>query len=309
MTSERPDMYLEPGMSEPQLLEAFRHRDGYYDEHARNLVGFADRMAVHTGHFVDIRGRTGYLTDAVGAGGAERYTIIEPRHAFAEFLRERYRDHRYLTVVEDEVVPALEQIDGEIDLALCCEQSSFLQTNYPEVARALAAKMPPGSVFGMTMGPSHHPFRNYRVADHRRGGVVEPGEVMSELCHPIHQRVHAKILEIVRAEHGYEREDAWPPAAKAFNPAEVQAANDQAGFGTLLIAERLMRVPGSKVPYYGLNGWTSFFRWSPLADLPVETKISILLRAVTSVVEDPEYDNLAEIEAFHPTAYYLAIKH
>lgn len=308
MTSERPDMYLEPGMSEPQLLEAFCSRNGYYYEHAMRLWQFASQLTVHTGHFVDIRGRTGYLTDALSIGAAERYTIIEPRAPFAAFLRAKYRERSNVTIVEEEVVPALEHLAGEIDLALCCEQSSFLRPNYPEVAAALAAKMTAGSVFGMTMGPSHHPFRNYRIADHR-SGVVREGEVMSELSHPIHQRVQNLVLKIVRAEHGYYRTDVWPPAAKAFDPAEVQAANDQAGFDTLLIAEELMPVPGSQVPYYGLNGWTSFFRWSPLADLTVETKISILLRAVTAVVEDPEYDKLAEVEAFHPTAYYLAIKH
>ncbi len=304
---QRPDLYLRPGMSEPQLLEAFRQHDRYYEEHAATLWRLASLLADRSGHVVDMRGRTGYLTDAVGV--AERCTIIEPRRPFADFLRVRYRDRPNVTIVEEEVLPALEHLEGEIDLAFCCEQASFLQPNYPEVARALAAKASLGCVFGMTMGPSHHPFRNYRIADHRRGGVVEAGEVMSELCHPIHQLVHGKILDIVRVEHGYDRADAWPPAARAFNPAEIQAANDQAGFGTLLVAERLMRVPGSQVPYYGMNGWTSFFRWPPLADLPVETKISILLRAVTEVIGSAEYDDLSQVEAFHPTAYYLAVKH
>src|SRR3989338_10693919 len=104
-------------MSEPELLEEFRRHDGYYDQHAKMLWQLTNRLADHAGHFVDIRGRTGYLTDAIGVGGAERYTIIEPRPPFAAFLREKYRDRPNVTIVEAEVVPALEQIDGEIDLA------------------------------------------------------------------------------------------------------------------------------------------------------------------------------------------------
>lgn len=73
-----------------------------------------------------------------------------------------------------------------------------------------------------------------------------------------------------------------------------------------MIAEEVFPVPGHQIHLYGQNGWTSFFRFAPLVDLPTDIKIAILTEAIETVRAMPEYDEWCATTANHPVAYLIA---
>ncbi len=298
----REPLYLQPGMSEAELFREFNARDPYYRHIAARLVALVRLVRPNFGRTLDIFGRTGYLTRAAMAH-ASSVVVIEHRPAFAEYLRGEFAADHGITILEGELFEALRKVAIGVDTALCCEQAHFLQPKYEEFVKLLAA-VSKGALLGMTLGPSHHRFATMRLSDFR-SGAVRAG-TMVELSHPIHQAVHAEILKIVRERHGYERQDAWPPAAVAYDLAAVRAANEAARFRNLMVIEETFPVSGHQIHRYGQNGWTSFFRWPPLADLGTDVKISICREAVTSVRNRSEYDDWCKVTAYHPVAYLIA---
>ena len=170
----------------------------------------------------------------------------------------------------------------KFDTVLCCEQISLLVGDYAKLVRNLADGH--GDIlFAFTLGPSHHSFTTFHLSDFR-SGVVNPGEIMTELSHPIQQRVQQEVLRIVQERHGYTGGDVWPPKAKQFGLAAIRFANERAWLRQLFVAEEVFLVPGHQIINYSQNGWTSFFRHAPLADLPTEVKIAILILVLWSGV-------------------------
>ncbi len=303
----REPLYLKPGMDDLELFQQFNARSPYYRHIAARLaMHVVDALGEYPDSIVDILARTGYATRAFGV---REVVLVEHRPAFAEYLMgtEFASDERgdiridRCDVTCNEPLSDLESCERVV---ICCEQAAMLHPVYQsfiwQVCEATDTE-----VFAMTLGPSHHRFTTYRVADHR-SGVVKDGEVMSELSHPIRQATHAEIVRLAKERHGFDRDDAWPPVAKAFDPCEVRNANEQAGFNGLQIIEETFVVPGHQIHLYDQNGWTFYMRWSPLSDLSGDAKIALLSEAITNVRARPEYDAWCEIEAYHPVAFYIA---
>lgn len=302
----REPLYLKPGMDDAELFREFNGRNPYYRHIAWRLAQHVRRVASRPQErILDILGRTGYATRAFGSRLTA--TIIEHRPAFVEYLKGEFVARDPMVEVRTDDVRSSPIFPDNLlaDVAVCCEQASLLQPGYDEFAFKLGDALDDDGVFGMTLGPSNHQFRTYRIADYR-SGVVKGGEVMSELSHPIRQAVHAEVVRIARERHGFDRDNAWPPAAKAFDPVEVRSANEKAGFENLAIIEEIFPVPGHQIHLYDQNGWTFYMRWPPLSDLPQEDKIALLSEAVEAVRARPEYDDWCQVDAYHPVAYYLA---
>lgn len=301
--------YLAVSLDEADLFREFNGRDPYYRYVAARAV---QHLRLATGIITEalvIMDRNGCVTRALEAV-ARRITIVEHRLPFLNCLADEFAASANVITAP---APSVEYLGETIahlpqtfSVALCVEQASLLQPRYPDFVRALASRARLGAMtFLMTLGPSHHRFAAFRIADHR-SGEVKTGEIMSELSHPIHRAVQHEVLRIVRECHGYDRDDVWPPAAKAFDLSFIREANEAAGFRNLAVVEETFAVPGTHIHLYGQNGWTSFFRWPPLADFPIVTKIAILREAINVVRALPEYDGWRKITAHHPVAFVIA---
>lgn len=302
-------LYLADCLSEADLFREFNGRDPYYRHIAARAVQHLQmRVGIISGALV-IMDRNGGVTRALEAV-ARNITIVEHRSPFLSCIADEFAASANVITAPAQSVEYLGETIAHLartfSAALCVEQASLLQPRYPDFVRALASRAFLGNMtFLMTLGPSHHRFAAFRIADYR-SGEVKPGEIMSELSHPIHQAVQREVLRIVRERHGYTRDDVWPPAAKAFDLTSIREANEAAGFRNLAVVEETFAVPGTHVYLYGQNGWTSFFRWSPLADLPIATKIAILREAIETVRARSEYDEWCGITAHHPVAFVIA---
>lgn len=306
-------LYLTDGLSEADLFREFNGRDPYYRHIAARAVRHLRTATGIIAEALVIMDRNGCVTRALEAV-ARRITIAEHRWPFLACLEDEFAGSENVKVVRrpnigcllGETIMVRRPEQATFSVALCVEQASLLQPGYWSFIHDLASRARLGSMtFLMTLGPSHHRFASFRIADHR-SGEVKAGEVMSELSHPIHQAVQREVLRIVRERHGYTREDVWPPAAKAFDLASIREANEDAGFRNLAVVEETFPVPGTHIHLYGQNGWTSFFRWPPLTDLLVMEKIAILREAITAVREHPDYDRWCAITAYHPVAFVIA---
>lgn len=296
-------LYLRPGMNEAELFAAFNARNGYYRYIAERLVGHVRRFqGQNFGTVMDVLARTGYLARAVGE--TKRTFAVEHRPAFVDYLRTEFVADRHVRIVAEAPLDAAMRLKPHT--VLCCEQISMLHGDYAELVKRLAdGRDDVLFAFAFTLGPSHHAFTTLHLSDFR-SGVVNPGEVMTELSHPIQQRVQQEVLRIVRERYNYMGEDVWPPKAKQFDLAAIRSANEGAGLRQLSLNEEVFPVPGHQVVNYSQNGWTSFFRHAPLAEFPTETKIAVLIEAIELVRALPEYPGWCETEAYHPVAYIVA---
>lgn len=308
-------LYLRPGMTDVELFLEFNNRNPYYRIIAHSLVenicSFGPRLRGvgrdRFGNVCDVLGRTGYAAWAA-VSFAESITFVEHRPDFLEYLRREFDGFGdTISIVDAPSIVGLPNVlraqSRLFDTVLCCEQVSQLYDSYTEFVSSLP--LADGAVLGLTLGPSHHRFTTFRVADFR-SGVVRDGEIMSELSHPIRQAAHRELVRLAKERHDYDRNDAWPPAAKAFDPAEVREANWVAGFADCLVLESAFPVPGSAIHLYIQNAWTSNMRFPPLADLPQDAKIALLKDSFEIVRAMPEYPQWCGVPAYHPVAFYIA---
>jgi hypothetical protein len=303
----RDALYLKPGMTDGELLGAYRARNAYYEVISEGLAKNMTRFGPGTDVWVDLLGRTGYASLAVIEEFCNRTYLIEDRLNFRSNAWEKGDIRLIKPPTLADSIKALETIEASVDAVMCCEQMSFLQQDFGAFARSLGIlkEKNPDLIFGGTMGPSHHTFQTYRVADFRNGGVVDTGEVMTELSHPIHQAVHREVVRIAKERHRYTRDDAYPHPTP-FSVPDLREKLTMAGFENLVIFENLIEVPGGAIHEFCQNAWTFYMRFPPLSELPTDAKIDILTEAIEAVRALPAYDNWCGIPAQHPVAYYIA---
>lgn len=166
------------------------------------------------------------------------------------------------------------------------------------------AEMP--EVFVFDLGPSNFEFAT-PLADHRSGGWKR-GEVISELAHPLYQRAHEIVLGVVRREFPtFERENLWPSAAARMNFKYLSEACENASLRNLKVSEDFSPVSGQRVINFIRNGWTVFFRWPPLSELPTDRKLELMNEALNRLFGEPDFTAMSSIMSYHPTAVFTAV--
>ncbi len=310
-------LYLRPGMSEAEAFTEFNKRNPYYHDIAERFVGFARMLHPKARRFLDLLPRTGYNADAIerDVDVSSQIFLLEHRPSFITFLEGKlgHADY-YQKLIKsanlNELVGALAGIRN-IDVILACETIAPFAPRYRELVQAAGRAASERAVFGITMGPSYHKFRRYNIANFRNGGTVGEGETMSELSHPIHQAVHQELVLLAKERHGYDKNDAYPPAENAFNLADLEKMNAEAGFPLTIVIEERFRVPGWVLHHYCQNGWTFYMRFGALLKLreekPAEA-IALLKEAIENVRAMPQYPAWCEVTAYHPVGYCFALR-
>lgn len=300
----REPTYLKPGMSEAELLAQFQARNPYYRHIAARLVILAYRQREIVDdmiHGIDVNGRSGYCARAM-EGLVDGLTIIERRPVFVAALKDEFAAEPAVNIVLDE--PTTEWRENHA-LLLCCEQGAqLLNGDFGDWMKRAAGWCVEGSIFGMTLGPSNHPFTKFAINNHRVG-ESDPAKVMTELSHPIAQQVHAEMVRLLKAELDYDKDTVWPEA-KLTNPNKIQDLCLRAGWERFEIIEEKFRVPGHQIHLFQQNAWTMYFRFWTEEQCSTEKRIDLLERAIGTVRARPEYDAWCEVDAWHPVAYYLA---
>lgn len=305
----REPLYLKPGMSEAELLAQFQARNPYYRHIANMLADIADGNQCDVGdertwtHIIDVYGRSGYCSRAAMMM-AQEVTIIENRLSFVAALEDEFAADPKVHIVPEE--PVMER-RGKVSLVLCCEQGAqLLKGDFGGWMKRAAGWCAEGSIFGMTLGPSNHPFQDFDINNHRVG-ENDPAKVMTELSHPIAQAVHAEMVRLLKSELDFKDEAVWP-AAKLTNPDEIQRICRDAGWKDLLVYEEKFRIPGHKVHLFQENAWTMYFRFWTEEQCSTPKRIDLLERAIGTVRARPEYDAWCEIDAWHPVVFYIATR-
>lgn len=150
--------------------------------------------------------------------------------------------------------------------------------------------------FSFPLAPYYHSFE--------KGEYVEanPGEIITELNHPLYQILHNRVVEIVRGELDANCQLLWPPIAARMSKEWLQAKVREAGFTkSFSLNEYLYELSGDRVLEVMRNSWNVFFRFS-FADLPVDQKIDIMNRAFAQVYAHKNFEHLRKVKCYHPIA-------
>lgn len=308
---------------------AFNLRDPYY----REMVN----AVIHGAQYATGRKNLGIVVD-LGAGigistmeilkHADRVVAVEPDAGMRYMLELNVMGNPAVNVVEgrgESLVSALYRVDQlwtssvltHIFLgvgAVLCSQVFHLfnppgkETLVPKVLYQCMDSLKRGGVLAFDLSPSNYEF-SLPLADHRNGEVRQ-GEIMTELAHPLYQRVHQVLLKLVKEKFpDFQRENLWPPVSARMSYAFLRDNCEVHRLGNFTVLEELVPISGERIIDFPRNGWTVFFRWPPLSELPAEEKLALMNTALSAVFLDPDFEAMKNVMAYHPTAVCTAVKY
>lgn len=178
----------------------------------------------------------------------------------------------------------------------------------PKALAEAGKVLQPGGVIAFDLAPSHFQFA-LSLADHI-GGKWSPGEVLTELAHPLMQKAHEIMLEMVKTKSSdFSRENLWPSPAIRMKRGLLKNYLTRAGFGDMQVREELLPISGEEVLEY-VRKWSleTFFRWPLLDTLPIERKLEIIGLMAERLFQQPGFKSWKSVMAYHPTAIITAIR-
>lgn len=314
---------------------AFNLRDDYYRESAQFVINAAKaRLGKNSlGTVVEIGADIGISTMEI-LKTAERVIAVEPDEGMRYFLGLNTMGDPRVTVVEGRGetllhslypvvdlwtgMPGLqdelyrESFDG-VDTVLCCQafhlfnppdKESLVSKVLQEVSQVLIS----GGVFAFDLGPSNYEF-NLPIADHRLGYPPLRGQIVTELAHPLYGEAHARLHQIIKREFpNFDRKNLWPSPAARMSFDFLRKECQKVGLQDLQVQEYLSPVSGKRVIEFIRNGWTVFFRWTPLSELASEKKLSLMNEALKQLFRLPDFEEMQNVMSYHPTAVFTAVK-
>lgn len=314
---------------------AFNLRDDYYREMATFVVNVAkSRLGKkNLGTVVDLGAGIGISTMEI-LKYAERVVAVEPDAGMRYMLELNVMGDPRVIVVDGRGEVLMQSLVPLNDLwkdvpglqdeqtqsyfvgfdAVLCSQAFHLfnppdkESLVPKVLSEVSRVLRQGGVFAFDLGPSNYKFA-LPIADHRLGFPPQHGQIVTELAHPLYQRVHNIVLGIVRREFpDFGRENLWPSVAARMSFNFLSDSCEIAGLRNLQVSEDLSPVSGKRVIEFIRNGWTVFFRWPPLSELPSEKKLSLMNEALSQLFLLPDFEAMQSVMSYHPTAVFTVIK-
>jgi len=88
----------------------------------------------------------------------------------------------------------------------------------------------------------------------------------------------------------------------------LSEACENAGLQNLNVSEDFSPVSGRRVNNFIRNGWTVFFRWPPLSELPTDRKLEIMDEALNRLFQEVDFAEMSIAMSYHPTAVFTAVK-
>lgn len=206
---------------------------------------------------------------------------------------------------------AIQQYLPQADAIFFCQMIHIL--NAPKgslVPKALAEAgkvLRLGGVIAFDLASSHYQFE-LSLADHI-GSKRSAGEILTELAHPLMQRAHEIMLELVKNEYpDFDREHLWPVPANRMKRSLLKTHLTRAGFSDMQVREELLPISGQEEIEF-VRKWSleTFLRWPPLDTLPLERKLEIIGLMAERLFQQPEFTSWEHVVAYHPTAIITAI--
>ena len=304
---------------------AFNLRDHYYSEMARFVIGSAKaRLGGGLGAVVDLGAGIGISTmEVLKDPTVSRVVAVEPEEGMRYFCELNTMGDPRVQVLEgrgedfrERITtfswPDTNPVPAVVDAVLCCQVFHLFnppgkESVVPTVLAQAAQVLRPGGVLAFDLGPSNYEFA-LRWSDHR-SGKVNPGEIMTELAHPLYRMAHGFTYETAQREFpDFSRENLWPPAAARMDFEFLKRACEGAGFRDLEVHEDLLPVVGHRVVHFIRGGWAVFFRWGPLAELPSERKVALMSQTMNALFDVKDFADLCNVMSYHPTAVFTVVK-
>lgn len=296
---------------------AFNLRDPYYQEMARFVVNAAKgRIGSMPRMTLDLGAGIGISTmEILKDLGSDSYVIaIEPEEAMRYFCGLNTMGDLRVEVMEGrgEILSEVMKWYQSVNAIFCCQVFHLFnppgkESLIPVVLKQVAEVLKPGGVFAFDLGPSNFEFAT-PLADHRSDNRKR-GEMITELAHPLYQRIHEIVLDIVRRKFPkFEHENLWPPVSARMSFEYLSNACEDAGFRNLEVSEDFSPLSGKRIINFIRNGWTVFFRWAPLSELPTDQKLGLMNKALNFLFHEPNFTAMSNVMSYHPTAVFTAVK-
>lgn len=178
-----------------------------------------------------------------------------------------------------------------------------------DVAKKVRGVMVEGGVFAFDLGPSNFQFES-PISDHR-SGVVNRGEIMTELSHPLYQRAHAIMCDLVNRElgTGHNVTSLWPQSSAVMTREYLTETLLAAGFFSVRFEENVSPYLGvSRIMNFIRNGWAVFFRWVKHNEISQARQFELIELMVGQLFVELQTDKkLSESLAQHPTVAVVAL--
>lgn len=245
----------------------------------------------------------------------DRLIAVEAEESMLEFMRlllmgdpRVQMHHGRAESFSEGVLPYLPQADA----IFFCQMIHIL--NAPKgslVPKALAEAgkvLRPGGVVAFDLAPSHYEFA-LPFADHLTG-KWSPGEIVTELAHPLMQKAHEFMLELVKSDHpDFNRQNLWPSPVNRMKSGMLKSYLSRAGFRDMQVREELLPISGEEEMEF-VRKWSleTFLRWPPLDTLSLERKLEMIGRMAERIFQQPEFKSWKRVMAYHPTAIITAIR-
>lgn len=299
---------------------AFSLRDPYYFEMANLVVTEAKQVAESLGdpntpYVIDLGAGVGVSTMVARKRFGENILelfAVEPEEDMRSVLAMNLMGDPTVTIVPAKAQNLVEKF-GElgltsslIDLVMCCQMFHLLKDDLGQALQQIHKLLDDNRLLVFDLGPSNWEFTTHKLADHRSGKKPTPDEVMTELAHPLYQQAHQMAYkEVLKRYPDFDRENLWPPAAKRYTRADLEAALNRNGFDLVRVSEILVPISGERIINFIRNGWSVFCRWAPLDKLSMEEKLSLMEQVIGELMDDKDSMSLT---AYHPTAILTAVK-
>ncbi len=301
------------GMIGP-AYSAFNGRDPYYRE--MSLLVVAEALQARKGDISSV------LELGAGTGEGTRVildqindlsvTAIEPNESMRYFLSLNTMGDSRVNILPYGAEEIMTKMDshsdiGVYDAVMCCQMFHFLGGNLAVVLSGLSQALEVGGVITFDLGPSNYASWKNNLHDFRSG--TEPGEnqIITELSHPLYQIAHGAAYSHVKETYpDFNRENLWAPPAKALSIDSITAEFNSAGFDIVRNNEFLVPIEGRRIIDFVRNAWTTWCRWAPLDQLPINEKIAIVEAGLEALSEAPP--QLKAMVAYHPSVIITARK-
>jgi len=296
---------------------AFNTRDPYYRNMAERVVARA-KVAKQGGFHkvIDLGAGIGVSTRAIYdslkvPGIPLELVAVEPEPDMCDIFYWNTLGNPDIILCQSRAEDMLGSVLTGVDAVFCCQALHVMNPpGKPEILKSILANvaklLAKHGVFAFDLGPSNYKFA-HKISDHRNG-VSDEDAIVSELSHPLYQRVHQLVLSAAKKQYKFDRDNLWPPPAARMSFDQLQALCVDVGLDGLRVVEEFDEMRGSRVLEFIRNGWTIFFRWEPLSKLQTHDKYMLMNQAISQLYREPDFEDLLQEKAYHPTAIFTAIK-
>lgn len=295
-------------------------RYDYYRHMARLMVMAVQSRAAETQNplkqIADIGAGIGVSTKTIlNILDPDRLVAVEAEESMLEFMRLLLMGDPRVQMLHGRAESFSDGIKSHLpqaDAIFFCQMIHIL--NAPKdslVPKALAEAgkvLRPDGVVAFDLAPSHYEFA-LPLADHLKGKWTI-GEILTELAHPLMQKAHELMLQLVKSEYSdFNRQNLWPSPVTRMKRGLLKNYLSRAGFRDVQVREELLPISGEE-EIECVRKWSleTFFRWSPLDTIAIERKMEIINHMTDRLFQQSEFRSWKRVMAYHPTAIITAIR-